>query len=350
MKKHNILYIAAIRLLLLIAVATTLSACSSDESYPSSESYRTRPMRFEAHLLGYGPETRAANLVFPEGAMLYLQLGNARTTAVYENGTWQLRLPDDLPDDASGLCTAYYFEQAQTEQAAVGLNATSVVYKGTGSYTNGLDMLSVTATVRPLMPRVHFRGTPGTHITVSGLRGYSAFDATSHGFTSTAWNATLYVQADGFTPYVYAELAADRILTLSDGTYTYSRSFGESVMRPGESGFIDIPTPTSCDGWTTDAPPTPDLDAITDDYDGDDQDWNQPDKEPTSDIDASTDGYDSDQDWNQPDKEPTTDITVGSTEYDEDEDYNKPDSQEGNNVCIGIGVGKYGDEANVREE
>ncbi len=338
-----------LHLLTLLLLLPWLLACSSDDGYPTSESFRTRPMRFEGELLGYGTETRAQGIRFPEGAMLYLELGNVKTTAVYENGTWMLRLPDDFSDEASGSCTAYYFEQAQTEQTEVGLSASSVVYKGTGSYHNGPDVLSVTATVRPLLPRLHFRGTPGTRIAVSGLKGYSAFSASSHAFTATSWSATVTVQSDGYTPYVYAELFSDRTLTLTDGTYTYSRSFGESVMRPGESGFIDIPTPASCEGWTTDAAPTTDVDATIDNYDGDDQDWNQPDKEPTtditvggsdydededynqpdkdptSDIDASTDGYEGDQDWNQPDKEPTTDITVGSTDYDEDEDYNKED-------------------------
>lgn len=317
----KILYLPILLLLLPLLVA-----CGSDESGLQEGRFCMRPMRFEGEVLGYGLQTRAQSLNFPEGAMLYLQVGNVMTTAVYEYGTWRLRLPVDFSDEESGTCTAYYFEQANTGQEEVELvGGLSVTYMGTGDYHNDLDMFTLRVTLRPLLPRVHFRGTPGTRIVVTGLKVYRAFRASTHAFTETAVTATLDVQADGYTPYVYAELTSDRLLTLSDGTFTYSRTFDETVMQRGESGFIDVPTPASCAGWTTDAKPVTDFDTTTDDYDGD-EDWNQPDKEPTTDIDAGSTDYDDDEDWNQPDKDPTTDIDAGSTDYDDDEDWNQPDN------------------------
>lgn len=308
--------------LLTFLLLPLLMACSGEIDEQPQWGAHTRRMVLDGVLQTYGPDTRASSITFPKGAVMYLQLGDIRTVATFDGSEWALTLPDGLADDASGTCTAYYFEQASTSFSSVSLTASSVVYKGTGSFSNSKESLTVSATVRPLLARVHFKGTVGTSISVSGLEYYSAFNTSSHTFTSNSGSLSLTVQSSGYTPYVYALLGSSRTLSVSDGTFTFTRSFATSVMRAGESGYLDIPTRSSHAGWTSDE--QTDVTLNGNEYGGD-SDWNQPDKEPTKDLDVSGTDFDGDSNWNQPDKEPTNEVDAGKEDYDGDSDWNQSD-------------------------
>lgn len=325
--------------LLLLLLLPLLWACNNEAPILQGGSVRTRRMIFDGEVVGYTPATRAASVRVPQGAVMYLQLGSVTTTATYDGSEWTLALPDNLADKASGTCTAYYFESASVTGTQVSLFSSRPQFKGTGTFSNSQEALTITTSLRPMSMRLHFRGTPGAQITVSGLEGNTSFDASSHELTSGALSTTLTVQSDGYTPYVHGQLSSSRTLKVSDGTYTYTRTFSSSVMREGESGYLDIPTPTSHEGWTSDE--KSDIDFSGGDY-GNETDWNQPDKEPDTDVDFSGGDYGSETDWNQPDKEPETDVDFSGGDYDGENDWNQPDKEP--ETDAGFSGGDYGNE------
>lgn len=260
-------------LYLMMLILPLLCSCSSEEE--TSRLSRTRTMVFDGVICGFEPATRAAAvLTFNEGDVMYLELGGIKAKAEYSGGKWTIDVPESLSDGASGTCTAYYIEDGSLSGTSVSLSTSSVIYKGTGTFSNTTTELRVSASVSPLTARVHFRGAVGTQITVTGMQIYSAFNTSTYVISSSTSAKSLTVQSDGYTPYVYALLSADRVLKIQNGAYTYSSTFGSSVMRVGSSGYIDIPTQASHDKWTTND--SSNIDVSGSDY-GNDEDWNQKD-------------------------------------------------------------------------
>lgn len=284
-------------LYLMMLILPLLCSCSSEEE--TSRLSRTRTMVFDGDICGFEPETRAAAiLTFNEGDVMYLELGGIKAKAEYSGGKWTVDVPESLSDGESGTCTAYYIENGSLSGTSVSLSTSSVIYKGTGTFSNTTTELRVSSSVSPLTARVHFRGAVGTQITVTGMQTYSAFNTSTYVISSSTSAKSLTVQSDGYTPYVYALLSGDRTLKIQNGAYTYSCTFGSSVMRVGSSGYIDIPTQASHDKWTTNESTNIDVSGF--DY-GNDSDWNQEEPKPSENVDVSGSDYGSDEDWNQKD-------------------------------------------------
>lgn len=272
--------------------ALLLLSCTNDEQ--STDGMRTMRMTLNGTIEGFDAGSRAS-VTFSSGDKIYLDLGGSRTVATYSGGQWTVTIPNTLADNASGNCTAYYFQNATQSGTALSLSPSSVAYSATGTFSNTTSMLTVTATLRPLTSRIRFRGTAGTTITVEGLQSYTAFNTTDYSLSSSSDKQSLTVQSGGYTPYVYAQPTAARLLTLSDGIYTYTRTISSTVMQTGRSGYMDIPTSVSHSGWSSDG---------------------------SENITVGGDGYDGDEDWNPEDKEPSSNITVGGDDYNGDDDWN----------------------------
>ena len=232
-------------------MASLLLACSDEGRDGLGGSKRVCRMVFDGAIQGFDSSTRAGGVSLQQGAVMYLALDNQKTTATYDGSEWLVTVPDGLADGAKGSCTAYYIENPSTTSGtSVKLTSGSVVFSGTGTYTNSTDAFTVSATLTPLTSRVRFRGESGTQVTVSGLQGYSSFDTSSYALAATTSALTLTVQSDGSTPYVYALPTSARTLAVSDGVYTYTRTLDAGVMQKGHSGYFDIPTPDNNDNWT----------------------------------------------------------------------------------------------------
>lgn len=295
-------------LLFLLPLLPLLSGCSSEESDSQVQMQRMRRMVLDGAVVGYGSGTRAASLSFPKGAALYLQLNGYVTTAIYDGSTWMLAVPDGLDDNATGTCTAYYFEGGEDEATKINFDFTSAIYSGTGSFSNSIDEFTLSVTVRPLMARLHFRGTAGTHISVTGLTCYDYFTKPTCSLTPASQTLEDVVQSNGYTKYVYVLLDSDRTLTLTDGTNTFTRTFDNNTICGGESGFLDIPTISSHNGWSMEA--TTNIDVNSGDYPTDDTDWNPTGEEKKEDGNFTGDEYGDDIDWN-----PVASETENAHEY-----------------------------------
>ena len=227
-----------------------LFGCSSDSNIEEPIGMQTCKMVFAGTLQRFDSETRTTTVSFHSGDVMYLKLGNTITTATYNGYDWIVTIPEDFPDGSSGNCVAYFIENGNNTGANVSLTFSSIVYTGTGSYSNTKDALVVNATVSPVTSRIRFRGTSGTQITVSGLQVLSSFDAHTFATQSSSAPIDLTVKSDGFTPYVYSTLSSDRKLSITYNMECYTSTLPSTAMQIGHSGFLDIPTSDSHDGWT----------------------------------------------------------------------------------------------------
>ena len=133
-----------------------------------------------------------------------------------------------------------------------------VCTEGTYIYPSDNEM-TVSVTLVPLTGRVRFEGTQGTTATVNGLKTYSSFSRTTGEFTTSTENVSTTVASNGSTPYIYSVFADETSPTMfvtSDATYKTVFDASSSVLKPGKSGFLTLPTSADHRGWMTIVPVT----------------------------------------------------------------------------------------------
>ena len=202
-----------------------------------------------------------------DGAVVYLQYYNGtaivRGHAVYTASTdsWEAFWHGTLGTD--GKCEVYYFEGASTnDKHAVSLSVSQAVYADkSGNYSVNGSEITIQANLKPMTSRIRFKGKSGLKIEVSGLLNLTGYDADNNQFVTTG-TIEGQVGTDGFTPYYYCTFADESkremaIINSQDGDdVQFVKSFGTSVLKTGESGYITIPTEDTNKGWNIKTPPT----------------------------------------------------------------------------------------------
>ena len=254
---------------LLAGAALLFAACSSEveELTPRDDDGRTlhtAVMRFEGTIEHFDDSaTRATTADWDDGATIYIQYqtsnGLVDGTAVYSQSKdeWTVNYYGTITKGQQAKCEAYYFEKpASTAMTSVSLNAQSAVFvdnQATYLYEDGT--VTLRAHLKPQTGRLRFRGTAGYQFSFSGLKWYSGYNISSNTLSQQAGSLTLTVGTDGYTPYVYGVFAdaATRQLTVnsSDGNYIFTKKFDSSVLASTKSGYINVPTVESRNGWQT---------------------------------------------------------------------------------------------------
>lgn len=252
-----------------LAAMALLSACSSDvEDIPQcgsdeSQTRHTVTLYFDGDIQRFEqPVTRASLQEWKNNARIYIQYQTATGlvdgTASYdaEKGEWTATYYGTITRGEVTKCEVYYFSWATYDE-------TTVSFEGRGErecysdpdatyiYENGAVTLK--AHLRPMTGRLRFRGTAGCTFSFEGIKCFTAYHIADNRFSSKNCVLTLCVGEDGFTPYVYASFADETSCQLKvhdeDGVHLYSRDFDATVLAAGESGFIDVPTMQSRNGW-----------------------------------------------------------------------------------------------------
>ena len=257
---------------LLAGAALLFAACSSDveELTPRDDDGRTlhtAVMRFEGTIEHFDDSaTRATTADWDDGATIYIQYqtsnGLVDGTAVYSQSKdeWTVNYYGTITKGQQAKCEAYYFEKpASTAMTSVSLNAQSAVFldnQATYLYEDGT--VTLRAHLKPQTGRIRFKGTAGYQFSFSGLKWYSGYNISSNTLSQQAGSLTLTVGTDGYTPYVYGAFAdaATRQLSVDsdEGDYTFAKSFDSSVLAIGKSGYINVPTILSRNGWQVAVP------------------------------------------------------------------------------------------------
>ena len=251
--------------IILAAAAMMVTACSQDSTVSSEQNQPqsfTYSLQLDAVVNGFGQETRST-YTWADGSRIYLQfhVGENRIqgTATYSQTTdlWTVTTNQQITPDTDSDCEAYYFVNASgTSTQAVTLNANSIIYQDTeGSFTYTEDaVMSVKVLLSPRTGRVRFKGKASAKFGVSGLTYHTSYNIANNTFTTSSTKLSSTFDKAGDTDYYYVFFSdSDKHQLTVDGTGkgVFVRSFGETVLAAGQSGYITLPSADNMlTGWT----------------------------------------------------------------------------------------------------
>ncbi len=254
MRRFNLILAASCCLL-----SYFISSCSEENDYlqeiEQNAIAKTCTMTFDGSFQGFDTsEVTRSNTEWSDGDKVYLVLSESvYGIAEYATGVWTLSYYGELKSGEYGTCTAYYFEDTKVENySKVEFDYNSAIYKETeGKFTYDGITLSVTANLKPIIGRIRFAGTPESTLTVIGITTYSSYSISQEILTSSDLPIKLTVQSDGYTPYIYGHFTSQEEprLNIMTGESGFNRKFSSSIFQKGESGFMNIPTLKSHNGW-----------------------------------------------------------------------------------------------------
>lgn len=260
---------------LFIGIMAMVCSCSQDETIKEhgqeSGGWHSAKVNFNIDCTGFdqrGGATRAATDAWQDGDVVYLLLtdknGNKVQAYVRYDATKQ-EWGEVMYEGYKSYLTcaterkaeAYFMEGVNDLQSQMlSLSSDKAVYactEGTYVYPEDGDM-TVTVSLAPLTGRIRFEGASGTEATVEGVKTYSSFSRATGEFTTSTANVQTTVAANGSTPYVYcvfADADSPTLTITSDNTYRTVFDASSSVLKPGKSGFLTLPTNEDHRGWMT---------------------------------------------------------------------------------------------------
>lgn len=256
------------KMLLTLGMCWALGSCSGDEPFaqdqaqqPSHPASQHLTMNLVGNISRYhqGNKLKAAaesSTTWTENDTIYITFKKGTSTvagvATYKAGKWDVEVDGYLDSGTNLECTAHYFVNATTtEKFRVDINPNTEIYEdnsGTYNYTNG--DLTVYANLTPKTGRIRFKGNQGNDVHLLGITTYTTFAPTSNTFTTQSTALTETVNNQGTTPYIYGYFTDDsRTLSVAYGEVGFTRNCTASILKAGESGYMDLPTEASHSGW-----------------------------------------------------------------------------------------------------
>lgn len=266
---RNLLSVAFV----MASALTAFTACSSSDDLSSKtqadkDGLHTITMKLVGGCEQYDAkgQSRAADgpsVGWADGAKLYLQFSNGDKlvsgNATYSKATdaWTVSYYGSLATDASATCQAYYFDNTTAGNGeVVQLSANSAIYEAAnGAYVFDGENLTVRANLKPKTGRMRFTSTKSDELVLVGITHYASYDpATNTFFTSVApVNATVD-ETSGYTPYIYGYFTDEESPSLGlveNDSEAYTMACPSTMYQAGESGYLDVPTVASHNGWAT---------------------------------------------------------------------------------------------------
>lgn len=235
-------------------LAVLCAGCSSDVEVEQNAVMHTYRMLFDGGIVPYEASRAAVDVSVGEEMLIGFSDGSYGTARQIAAGTWSLSYAGN-PKNMNGRCNVYWFEgatnnsSAGTSEIRYPLSYANPVYQGNGSCAIDNDgNIVITATLSPLFARVRFVGESGTTLNVQGVQHAQSF-STIHSFSYTDDGINLTVGSNGSTDYIYYHQPSSDVLTLTvNGKNTYT--IANPLRKDAASGFIDVPTGSSHQGWT----------------------------------------------------------------------------------------------------
>ncbi len=244
----------------LLAIAFT--ACTADEPVPeptTDVSGQQDRYVYDVDLHGdcqdYGDQTRAVK-TWKNGDKILFDFwkGNdlVMGEALYSSGKWTLTT--DQPLEGSGTCWVGAFDDADYKGAdgTVYLKPTSAVYTDSkGQWSVSDNRISVSANLAPKLGRLRFKGTVGTTFTLNGITTSLYCKAWTRDIYPNWYDpVTVTIHSSGYSDYIYGEFNSSTSPSLTANGYTMDCSGSTTMMQPGHSGWLNVPTDASHTGWT----------------------------------------------------------------------------------------------------
>ena len=267
-KKFSIINIS-----LFLGLITIVCSCSQeitiDESEQEAKGWNSAKVNFNVNCTDFdqgGGATRATTDSWQDGDVVYLLLtdkdGNKVQAYVRYDGAkgeWGEVMYEgyksNLTCTTERIAEAYFFEGVnEIENQTLSLSSDKAVYvctEGTYIYPENGDM-TVTANMKPITGRICFKGASNTSVKVGGIKTYSSFSRTTGEFTTSTKSVSTTVNSDGSTPYVYcvfADVDSPTLTITHDNTYKTVFDTSSTVLKPGRSGSMILPTNENHRGW-----------------------------------------------------------------------------------------------------
>lgn len=266
---RNLLSVAFV----MASALTALTACSSSDDLSSKtqadkDGLHTITMKLVGGCEQYDAKGQSRTAGEPsvgwaDGAKLYLQFSNGDKlvsgNATYSKATdaWTVSYYGSLATGSSATCQAYYFDNTTAGNGeVVQLSANTAIYEDVnGTYVYDGENLTVGANLKPKTGRMRFTGIKGTALALTGITHYANYDPSTNLFsTSTAAVNTTVDKTSGYTPYIYGyftDAASPSLGLVANGSEAYTMACPSTMYQTGESGYLDVPTEDSHNGWAT---------------------------------------------------------------------------------------------------
>ena len=260
---------------LFVGLMAMVCSCSQDETVKERRQetggWHSAKVNFNIDCTDFdqgGGATRATTDAWQDGDVVYLLLTDKNDNKVQAYVRYDATKQEwgevmyegyksYLTCTAERKAEAYFMEGVSDLQSqTLSLSSDKAVYactEGTYVYPEDGDM-TVNVSLAPLTGRIRFEGASGTAAAVEGLKTYTSFSRTTGEFTTSTENVSTTVAANGSTPYIYSVFADADSPTLtitSDNTYRTVFDASSSVLKPGKSGFLTLPTSEDHRGWMT---------------------------------------------------------------------------------------------------
>ena len=239
---------------------TVIVACSStfdEQMTEENPSNVYRKVSFNVSRTGFDdePTTRSA-AQWENGDTVYLLFTSGEKLvygdAVYDNGEWYVNYNGDLTRGQETNVHAVYFENKVSESnAIISVDEKTAIYEDkTGKYTITDGSLSITATLKPKSGRVRLQGESDEDLKIYGITHATDFNRYTGEYSYTKGIIKTKPQSS-YTPYIYGEFtdSVEPRLNVWKASEGFTRIFPSNIYKPGESGYITIPTSSSHNGW-----------------------------------------------------------------------------------------------------
>lgn len=270
-KKHKIQIMKRIKKIVsyamgILGISLIVVSCTEQDELenkmPQSEDFHTCTMILQGGLTGYDQTTRSSDdeAVWADSSRVYLQFLNGKERiageALYsaEQDSWSVSYYGSLPEGTSLTCEAIYFENIDsiTTAGLVVTNELTAIYedlKGTYFYEN--EELTVVANLTPKTGRIRFTGDAKTKMKLTGITSYSSYEPRSNHYMTTNKLIEVATDANETTPYIYGYYTNDttKYISVMANDYAFTKACKASVLERGKSGYMSIPTLSSCNGW-----------------------------------------------------------------------------------------------------
>ncbi len=210
--------------------------------------------------------TRAVRTDWKEGDVLYLRfhtdegfvVGNATYNA--EQGDWTVNYYGALNKNADAQVEISYFTGVKyTTESVIALSPSNGIFQDTEAtyrYSSTDKTLTMHGNLKPMTGRIRLKGSVGVEVSI-GVLTYSEYNIYDRQFTTNRNFVSAEVKDDGYTEYIYGkQLPQESQLQIStrdyaiDAGYLFTTMCDDKVLQVGKSGWMDIPTESSRNGWT----------------------------------------------------------------------------------------------------
>lgn len=247
----------------LLAVIPALFMCSCSEFGDQSIAVckHTYRMQLNGELGGsWATETKSA-YQWEDGSVIYLQFVKdsylVQGTAVYsyEDDVWTVEVDEELDETLEETCEAYYFIGVDSATALkVYLNDHTALYgDAMATYSLEDNTMIVSAYLTPITSRIKFIGAPGEVVSISGITTFQTYNLVYNDFTEYVDVKTIKLDKTGSSGYIHAVFTDKQkreIVVYDQGKRAFMRQFSENVLSVGSSGYLNVPSLDSMNGWT----------------------------------------------------------------------------------------------------